>query len=209
MPLSQFLITLDSFQSLPLAVATLLKRAWIWTESHVGGPPWLGCVSRPWMAPTIQPSFSPWWRRALVVHGGVRPKCASEQPRKAALVSHVLSLLWLRHSACGISVPWPGIDPGPVQWKCTVWIPGPPGSPPMSFWSSLLGPEIQQYRACPTDPEGWCDSPGLSLWNQVCLCWGQEDLGLFLGVCICGHSLLNVAGACSWFGSCAKVELVH
>ena len=83
------------------------------------------------------------------------------------------------------------------------------GSPPMSFWSSVLGPEIQQYCGCPTDPEGWCDSPRLSLWNQVCLCWGQEDLGLFWGVCICCHSLLNVAGACSWFGSCAKVELAQ
>ena len=44
MLLSQLLITLDSFQSFLLAVATLLKRDWIWAESNVGGAPWLGSV---------------------------------------------------------------------------------------------------------------------------------------------------------------------
>lgn len=37
MPLSQLLITLDSFQSLPLAGATLLKRDGIWAELRAGG----------------------------------------------------------------------------------------------------------------------------------------------------------------------------
>lgn len=57
MPLSQLLITLDSFQSLLLAIATLLKRAWIWAESNVGGAPWLGSVSRPGVAPAVQREF--------------------------------------------------------------------------------------------------------------------------------------------------------
>lgn len=43
MLLSQSLITLDSFQRLLLAGATLLKRAWLGAESEVGGG-----VSRPW-----------------------------------------------------------------------------------------------------------------------------------------------------------------
>ena len=209
MPLSQFLITLDSFQSLPLAVATLLKRAWIWTESHVGGPPWLGCVSRPWMAPTIQPSFSPWWRRALVVHGGVRPKCASEQPRKAALVSHVLSLLWLRHSACGISVPWPGIDPGPVQWKCTVWIPGPPGKSPHVFLEFSAGPWDSAVPCLPYRPRGlvW-QSRAVSLKSGLSLLRSGRPRS-FSGCLYLRSQPLERGWACSWFGSCAKVELVH
>lgn len=51
MPLSQLLITLDSFQSLPLAGATLLKRARIWAESDMGGSR-LGGVCRPLGAPS-------------------------------------------------------------------------------------------------------------------------------------------------------------
>lgn len=46
MPLSQLLITLDSFQSLPLAGATLLRRARTRAESDAGGSG-LGGVCRP------------------------------------------------------------------------------------------------------------------------------------------------------------------
>lgn len=80
MPLSQLLITLDSFQSLLLAIATLLKRAWIWAESNVGGAPWLGSVSRPEWLLQSSGSFSPWrWsaggQKPETASGEVAPKC--------------------------------------------------------------------------------------------------------------------------------------
>ena len=38
------------------------------------------------------------------------------------------------HVACGILVPWPGIEPWPWQWKCRVLTTGPPGN----SWSQTL-----------------------------------------------------------------------
>ena len=39
--------------------------------------------------------------------------------------------------ACGILVPWPGIEQRPWQWKCRVLITGPPGnSPKITFWTA-------------------------------------------------------------------------
>ena len=35
---------------------------------------------------------------------------------------------WLRHAACRILVPQPGVEPGPRQWKRGVLTPGPPGN---------------------------------------------------------------------------------
>ena len=64
----------------------------------------------------------------------------------------LLLLLWPHRGACGIFVLRPGIQPHPLQWKCRVLIPEPPGksqdaiifilsstSPPSSF--KVLGPE--------------------------------------------------------------------
>ena len=42
---------------------------------------------------------------------------------------------WLCCVACGILVPWPGIEPGPQQWKHRVLTTGPPGN---SQGSSVL-----------------------------------------------------------------------
>ena len=39
------------------------------------------------------------------------------------------------HTACGISVPWPGIEPRQWQWKCCALTTRPPGnSPGASFY---------------------------------------------------------------------------
>ena len=37
---------------------------------------------------------------------------------------------WPCHVVCGILVPWPGIEPGPQQWKHWVLTTGPPGNSP-------------------------------------------------------------------------------
>ena len=39
-------------------------------------------------------------------------------------------LFWLRCVACGILVPWPGIEPLPRQWNRQVLTTGPPGNSP-------------------------------------------------------------------------------
>ena len=38
------------------------------------------------------------------------------------------SFFWPGHAAYGILVPWPGIEPGPRQWKRGVLTTGPPGN---------------------------------------------------------------------------------
>ena len=41
---------------------------------------------------------------------------------------------WLHHTACGILVPQPGIEPVPLQWKHGILTTGPPGnSQPYTF----------------------------------------------------------------------------
>ena len=36
--------------------------------------------------------------------------------------------IWPYRVACGILVPWPGIEPGPWQWQSRVQTTGPPGN---------------------------------------------------------------------------------
>ena len=52
---------------------------------------------------------------------------ASREHSHAALV--FVCLFW----SCGILVPWPGINPCPLQWKCRVVTTGPPGKCPVMF----------------------------------------------------------------------------
>ena len=41
--------------------------------------------------------------------------------------------------ACRILVPWPGIEPGPWQWKCRVLTTGPPGNfLELSLWFKFM-----------------------------------------------------------------------
>ena len=44
--------------------------------------------------------------------------------------------LWLCHKTCRISVPWPGTECGPQQWKHRILTPRPPGS--SLSWSPLI-----------------------------------------------------------------------
>ena len=39
-----------------------------------------------------------------------------------------LIFFWLHHAACRILIPWPGIEPHPLQWKHGVLITGLPGN---------------------------------------------------------------------------------
>ena len=56
---------------------------------------------------------------------------ASREHSHAAL----LFLFVCSFRSCGILVPWPGINPCPLQWKCRVVTAGLPGkSPVMLFW---------------------------------------------------------------------------
>ena len=45
---------------------------------------------------------------------------------------------WPYHIAFGILVPWPGIEPGPCQWKSWVLVPGPLGNSFFSFSFSSI-----------------------------------------------------------------------
>ena len=40
-------------------------------------------------------------------------------------------------AACGISVPWPGVDPCPLHWKHGVLTTGPPGKSSKYFWERV------------------------------------------------------------------------
>ena len=48
---------------------------------------------------------------------------------------------WPHLEACGILVPWPGMKPLPLQWKCSVLTTEPPGKSPdiFSLKDSTLG----------------------------------------------------------------------
>ena len=48
------------------------------------------------------------------------------------------SLSWLCCSACGSLVPWPGIEPGPRQWKHRVLTTGQPGNSQMGLMGLFL-----------------------------------------------------------------------
>ena len=45
--------------------------------------------------------------------------------------SHLIYFFWPCHTACGILVPQPWIEPGPRQWKHRVLTTGPPGNSPI------------------------------------------------------------------------------
>ena len=47
----------------------------------------------------------------------------------------ILFIFWLCHAACGVSVPQPGTEPGPLQWQYQILTTRPPGnsSPTPSF----------------------------------------------------------------------------
>ena len=54
----------------------------------------------------------------------------------------VLSCFWLRYAACGILVPWPGVEPVlSLQWKCGVLTSGPPRTSHWWFFFFLI--EVQ------------------------------------------------------------------
>ena len=56
-------------------------------------------------------------------------------PEVAASVPtpHIFVCFWLHHTACGILVPWPGIELGSTAVKTQVLTSGPPGISPYIF----------------------------------------------------------------------------
>lgn len=84
MPLSQLLITLDSFQSVLLAGASSLKRDWIWVASNVGGARAgrVGGVRRPAWLPQSSPVALPLRARSA----------AGTQPGEASVGRALLSV---------------------------------------------------------------------------------------------------------------------
>ena len=47
-------------------------------------------------------------------------------------------IFWPHHAECGIWVPWPGVEPRPLYWKCGVLASRPAGKSPIFTWCSLV-----------------------------------------------------------------------
>ena len=97
--------------------------------------------------------------------------------------------------ACRILVPWPGIEPGPQQWKCRVLTTGLPGNSPVvlniftmlcNHYHSLIPEHFHhpQSKPCtsqfPSPSIPWQPICFLPLW--VCLFW----IFHISGIIICG-----------------------
>ena len=86
-------------------------------------------------------------------------------------------LLFLAIPACGISVPWPGIESVPLYWKCGVLATGPPGkSPDFLFLCDLVLVGFMFLEIYPFllgCPICWCVMVHSSLWWSFAFLWYQ------------------------------------
>ena len=115
-------------------------------------------------------------------------------------LSFFLSLFWPHRTACGISVPRPGVEPRPRQWKHQVLTTGPPGKSHGAdsySWNASLGAMlrerntssqgIQKYQSLRdtqafSPPSGQCSQPE---WGSVVMSssahvrdWKEGSLGV-------------------------------
>ena len=75
-----------------------------------------------------------WWFSSFLFIKVFRTSLYSLPPLPHLLIHFIYLNVWLCHEACGILVPWPGIEPGPWQGKHQVLTTGPSeNSQVMSF----------------------------------------------------------------------------
>ena len=73
------------------------------------------------------------------------------------VLSLSVSLFWLHHTACGILIPWPGIEPGPLA--VNAWSP--------NHWTTRELPSIMFFL------NPWPSSQTTGLWNRyIIACMG-------------------------------------
>ena len=72
------------------------------------------------------------------------------------------SLLWLNPAACGILVPWPGIEPVSPAWKGGFLTPGSPGKSPHHFLSAY--PSLVLLKTFHVQLNLTCEEPAPQWW---------------------------------------------
>ena len=113
-------------------------RAFVLWASSPGGLPMCWCGPQQKVTSLVNTACAPW----------LSPSTSHSLCTPSSFILLInLFLIWGMHcEACGILVPWPGMNPRPLQWKHGVFTTGPPGN---SHTSSSFKAKGQRQQLAP------------------------------------------------------------